>query len=275
MSRQLWMGLLCAVSIAPAAALAYPGGTPNYQTDAAPFCASCHSSLDAEALAGAGERAEKEVAERKHIAVILSGQRGYEGLSEPDRRTLANQIRALDEASSVTLEAPEAVEAGGTLRVTVRVTGGAGPAVGVGLVDANHRWYARPASSAGWSVVAPPDIRDSKGQPRTDWLERRPEGSRNLSFVNVTGISSDSATQQWDSATVVFTLRAPDRPGTYPLAAAFWYGTEKSTLLGYKTDPMGRKEVRGGFGGGSGRVRFTPVLQIEVRQRGAAAAGAN
>jgi cytochrome c553 len=25
-------------------AAAYPGGTPNYQTDAAPFCASCHSS---------------------------------------------------------------------------------------------------------------------------------------------------------------------------------------------------------------------------------------
>lgn len=275
MSRPLWLGLMGAVWMAPAASLAYPGGTPNYQTDVAPFCSSCHSSRDADALAGAGERAEKEVAESKHIAVILSGQGGYESLSEPDRRTLASQIRALDAASTVMLEAPESVGAGETLRVTVRVTGGAGPVVGVGLVDTNHRWYARPAASAGWAVVAAPEIRGADGQPRNDWLEKRPEGSRNLSFVNVTGISSDSASQRWDSATVVFTLRAPDRPGTYPLAAAYWYGTEKSTLLGYKTDPMGRKEVRGGFGGGSGRVLFTPVAQIEVRGRAPGGASAH
>ena len=73
----------------PLAAAAYPGGTPNYQTDAAPFCASCHSSRSADALAGIGERADKEVAEQKHIAVILSGQKGYASLSESDRQTLA------------------------------------------------------------------------------------------------------------------------------------------------------------------------------------------
>ena len=28
----------------PAAGGAYPGGTPSYQTDAAPYCAGCHSS---------------------------------------------------------------------------------------------------------------------------------------------------------------------------------------------------------------------------------------
>ena len=47
----------------------------------------------AEALTGAGERANKELAERKHIAVILSGQHGYESLSEEDRKALAQQIR--------------------------------------------------------------------------------------------------------------------------------------------------------------------------------------
>ena len=43
-----------------AGASAYPGGTPSFQTDVAPFCAGCHSSRDAAALAGTGERATKE-----------------------------------------------------------------------------------------------------------------------------------------------------------------------------------------------------------------------
>ena len=266
MSRQALMGLVTAMWIVPVVALVYPGGTPNYQTDVAPFCASCHSSRQVEALAGAGERAEKELSEHKHIAVVASGQQGYSSLSEADRNTLVSQIRALDEASTVNLEAPAAVKVGETFRVTVRVTGGAGPAVGVALVDADHRWYARPAASAGWSMVATPEVTGADGQPRNDWIAKRPDSAgRNLSFVNITGISSDSAMQKWDSATVVFTLRAPDRPGSYPLAAAYWYGTEKSTLLGYKTNAMGRKEVRGGFGGGSGRLLFTAVSQIQVQ----------
>jgi hypothetical protein len=254
-----------ALVIAPHAAPAYPGGTPSFQTDAAPFCAGCHSSRSPDALAGAGERAEKETAERKHLAVILSGQKGYASLSEADRRVLAEQIRALDTASTVSLKAPTAVKAGETFQVQVSVTGGAGPVVGIALVDRAHRWYARPASSAGWSVVAPPEIQGADGKPRASWLEKRPaEAGRNLSFVNVPGIESNSAAGQWDSAEVFFTLRAPDRPGAYPLSAAYFYGTEKSTVLGYKTNAVGWKEVRGGLGGGSGRVVFTPVQSITV-----------
>jgi hypothetical protein len=257
--------IVSAVCTISGVALAYPGGTGTYQTDAAPFCSSCHASRSADALAGAGERAEKETAETKHIAVILSGQKGYASLSEADRQTLADQIRAIDEASTVVIDAPATVKAGATFQVTVRVTGGAGPVVGVALVDSAHRWYARPASSSGWAVTSPPKITGADGAERNDWLEKRPEAmGRNLSFVNVTGISSDSAMQKWDNASVVFTLRAPAAAGVYPLAATYWYGTEKSTLLGYKTNAMGRKEVRGGFGGASGRVMFTPVLNIQV-----------
>jgi hypothetical protein len=256
----------------PAAAVSYPGGTPSYQTDVAPFCAGCHASRDAGALAGAGERAEKEVAERKHVAVILSGQKGYESLSETDRKSLAEQIRALDEASTVTLAAPASIQAGEAFQVTVSLTGGAGPVVGVALVDRAHRWFARPAASAGWSVAAPPQVTGPDGVPQQDWLSKRPEDSgRNLSYVNVTGVASDAAIRKWASASVVFTLRAPAQPGRYPLAAAYLYGTEKSTVLGYTTDAMGLKEVRGGLGGGSGRVLFSDVLQIEVRPAGAAA----
>jgi hypothetical protein len=244
---------------------AYPGGTPNYQTDVAPFCASCHSSRSVDALAGAGERAEKEVAERKHIAVILSGEKGYASLGEADRRTLAEQVRALDVASTVALEAPGNVAPGQPFEVTVRVTGGAGPVVGVALLDGNHRWYARPIASAGFTSVAPPDVEGPDGAPQHEWLSKRPESqARNLSYVNVTGVSSDSAAKQWASARVTFHLRAPDRPGSYPMAAVFLYGTEKSSVLGYTTNAVGWQEVRGGLGGGSGRLLFTPVEQIVV-----------
>jgi hypothetical protein len=258
--------IIFAVALAlPSSGSAYPGGTPSYQTDVAPFCAGCHSSRNAEMLAGAGERGQKEVAERKHIALILSGQKGYESLTETDRQTLADQIRALDEASTVVVAAPPQVPAGTTFAVEVKVTGGAGPAVGVALVDQAHRWYARPISSRGFRVAAPPQVMGPDGQPQEEWLFKRPEeADRNLSFVNVTGIESDAALDKWASASVVFTLRAPPEPGTYPLAAAFLYGTEKSTVLGYTTNALGWKEVRGGSGGGSGRVLFSDVVQIEV-----------
>ncbi len=262
----VFVAVACVAGVAPLPALAYPGGTRDYQTDAAPYCASCHSSRSAEALEGAGERAEKELAERKHIALILAGRKGYQSLGESDRKTLAEQIRALDAASTVNIKAPKSVKRGDTFQVEVNVTGGAGPVVGVALVDRAHRWYARPAASAGWDVVAPPEITGADGTPRTEWLGRRPESAgRDISFVNIEGIESDAATGTWDSAKVVFTLRAPDRPGAYPLGAAYFYGTEKSTVLGYTTNAVGWKEVRGGFGGGSGRIAFSDVLQIQIQ----------
>jgi len=265
MNRTPWRSAVCTLALA-SSALAYPGGTPDFQTDAAPFCAGCHASRDASALAGAGKVAQEQVAEQKHISKILTGEGGYATLSEPDRRTLVEQIRALDAASTVQMRAPAQVKPGEIFQVQVRVTGGAGPVVAVGLVDRDHRWFARPAPSAGWQIAAPPEITGSDGQPRLQWLTKRPaEAGRNLAFVNVPGIESDAAAKRWDSAEVVFTLRAPSQPGKYPLAAAYWYGTEKSTLLGYKTTPQGMKEVRGGFTGGSGRVAFTALQQITVQ----------
>jgi len=259
------LALFAAAALWPLVGVAYPGGTPSYQTDVAPFCAGCHSSRSAEVLEGAGERAQKELTERKHISLILTGQKNYESLTEPDRKTLADQIRALDEASTVKITAPAQVQAGTTFQVTVDVTGGAGPVVGVALVDRAHRWYARPAPSVGWAVAAPPAITGTDGKPQEGWLGKRPESAgRAVSFVNITGIESDSAAQSWASGKVVFTLRAPERPGDYPLAAAYLYGTEKSTVLGYTTNAVGWKEPRGGVGGGSGRVLFSDVLKIQV-----------
>ncbi len=265
MRRFSWLLLAAAAFLAPLGASAYPGGTPDFQTDAAPYCAGCHSSRSVDALAGSGDRAAKEVAESKHLAVVLSGQKGYASLTEIDRRALADQIRALDAASTVTLAAPPSLQPGQTFDVRVDVTGGAGPVVGVALVDRDQRWYARPAASAGWRVIAPPKITGPDGQLQTEWLDRRPaEFDRNISFVNIAKIASDASTRSWSKASVVFTLRAPERPGAYPLAAVYLYGTEKSTVLGYTTSPIGYKEPRGGFTGGSGRVLFTPVQTIKV-----------
>ncbi len=260
--------LICAVAgsvFVAGVAGAYPGGTPSYQTDVAPFCAGCHSSRSVEMLEGSPDRAGKELAERKHVAVVLSGQKGYESLAELDRQMLADQIRALDAASTVSLAAPARVTTGQTFEVRVSVTGGAGPVVGVALVDRPHRWYARPVASAGWQVSAPPQITGPDGQLQTKWLARRPEGEgRNVSYVNVTDVVSDSAAGSWASASIVFTLRAPMLPGQYPLAAVYLYGTEKSSILGYTTNALGWKEPRGGMGGPSGRVLFSDLYAIEV-----------
>src|SRR5262245_12872950 len=91
-ARPLLGAAVFAALFGPFAAAAYPGGTPAFQTDVAPYCANCHSSRGAEALAGAGARAERELAETKHLARVLAGEGGYASLSAPDRQALARQI---------------------------------------------------------------------------------------------------------------------------------------------------------------------------------------
>lgn len=249
----------------PLAANAYPGGTPDFQTDVAPFCASCHSSIDEAALDGAGEKAAKNTVEKKHLAVIMAGDKGYAELSEADRATLVEHIRATDGNSKIEIEFPPQVAPGATFQVNVTLKGGAGPVVGVALVDRAHRWFARPASTAGWTVVGAPSIIGPKG-PQSDWINKRPEeAGRGITFVNVTGIESDASTGSWATAKVIFTLKAPDKAGVYPLVGAYFYGTEKASPLGYKTNPLGYKQVRGTFTGGSGRVRFSDEHVINVK----------
>ena len=257
---------LAAVLLLAGGASAYPGGTPDFQTDVAPFCASCHSSRSAEALAGTGERATKEVAENKHVALIRAGERGYKALSAEDRETLAGHVQALDAASTIKISALPSVAPGDELTVKVQVTGGAGPVVGVALVDRAHRWHARPAGAAGWQVAGAPQILGQDFQEQTEWLAKRGAGAaQNLSYVNVTGIRSDAAAGEWGRAEVVWKLRAPATPGAYPLTAVYWYGTEKASPLGVTEDPIRGKLLRGGFGGGSGRVLFSETLTLQVK----------
>lgn len=252
--------------LAPGIASAYPGGTPDFQTDALPYCASCHSSTDEASLAGAGDRAGKEVADRKHIATVLAGEGAYGKISAEERQTLASHIKAVDANSKVMVEFPPQVAKGETFQVTVKVTGGAGPVVGVALVDRAHRWYARAASHVGWQVVGAPTIIGPNGSPQSEWIEKRPERfGRNLSYVNITGVESDAAAGSWSKSKVIFTLKAPDTAGDLPLVAAYLYGTEKASPLGYETHPIYGKLIRGTYTGKSGRVKFSPANVISVR----------
>lgn len=271
--RTVVIGLSAGLAVALASlgwggvAQAFPGGTPLYQTDAAPYCAFCHSSRQKESLSNLPpDRAATELVENKHYALIRKGAGDYGKLTPEQREQLIQQIQALDAASTVKITAPPTVHAGKTFNVTVDVTGGDGPACGVALLDGDQRLLARPASAAGWQVVGPPTIIGQDFKQQTDWLDRRPKAlGRNLSFVNVTGISSNIATKDWGRAQVIFTLRAPATPGTYPLAAGYFYGTELATKLGTVQDPIQGKRPRGGFGGHSGRLLFTPVHQIVVQ----------
>jgi hypothetical protein len=249
-----------------AAANAYPGGTPDFQTDAAPYCASCHSSANLEMMAGVPpERAQKELAANKHLALIREGEGDYKALSADERELLAQHVRAVDAATSVKISAPPKVAINGELHVKVEVNGGAGPVVGVALVDTPQRWLARPAPGVGWVVASEPQILGQDFQEQTEWLAKRPLSlGRNLAFVNVTGLHSDAVKKDWAHAQVLWTLRAPSRPGKYPLVAALWYGTEKASPLGVVNDPIRGRMLRGGVAGHSGRILFSTPLTIEV-----------
>jgi len=138
--------------------------------------------------------------------------------------------------------------------------------VGVGLVDRPHRFYARPASALGWEVVGAPTILGPKG-PQSEWLERRPEREgRSITFVNVEGVHSNAETDKWARAKIIFTLKAPDKVGDYPLVGAYFYGTETGTSLSTHMDAESGPQPLGGALGQAGRVKFSETALITVKE---------
>lgn len=256
------------------AASAYPGGTPDFQTDVGPYCASCHASTSESDLSGLGDRAKAEMPLLKHYASIRAGVGAYADLPEADRARLVELLAAVDRNSTIALEVPAQVQPGETFQVTVKVTGGAGPAVGVALVDRAHRFFAKPASALGWQVVGAPTIIGPRG-PQTDWIERRPsrEG-RDITFVNVEGVQSDAEADKWARAKIVFTLKAPEVVGDYPLVGAYFYGTETGTSLATRVHPEYGPLPMGGTLGKSGRIKFSEKTMISVKAAEAAPAAA-
>lgn len=261
--RALLAGALsCGIATA---ASAYPGGTPDFQTDVGPYCAACHASTAEPDLLGLGDRARAEMAPMKHFVPIREGVGPYAELSEPERAKLIELLTAIDRNSTIVLEYPAQVATGQSFQVTVKVTGGAGPAVGVGLVDRAHRYYARPASAVGWQVEGAPSIIGPKG-PQSAWLERRPEREgRAITFVNVEGIESNAEADKYSRAKIIFTLKAPEVAGDYPLVGAFFYGTETGTSLSTRMHPQFGAQPLGGVAGKSGRIKFSEEGLISVK----------
>lgn len=245
---------------------AYPGGTPDFQTDVGPYCAACHASTADSDLLGLGDRAQAELAINKHFVPIRNGAGPYAQLSEPERARLIEFLSAVDRNSTIELEHPAQVEPGASFQVTVKVTGGAGPSVGVALVDRAHRFFARPASAVGWQVDGAPTIIGSKG-PQSTWIERRPEREgRAITFVNVEGIESNAELDKWARAKIIFTLKAPTTAGVYPLVGAYFYGTETGNPLSTRMHPQFGPQPLGGTAGKSGRIKFSEPSLISVKE---------
>jgi len=265
----LGMLALCAGLLAPASrALAYPGGTPSYVTDVAPYCASCHSSAAEDQLAGVpAARVSAELIANKHIAKIQNAGDAspYKGLSAAQREALIAGIQKIDAATKIALVAPASVKAGELIDVVVEVTGGSAPVLGIALVDSNQRWQASPATSVGWQVTAMPVVTGPDGKPQTKFTDaRNPSLHAGITYVNVDGITPDLEAGKYSTVKVAWKLRAPATAGSVPLAAVLLYGTELSSPNGAVETPMG-KTPAGGFTGSSGRVKFSDVKSIQVK----------
>jgi hypothetical protein len=252
------------VLVLTAVALADPYGPPHAVTDMAPFCASCHASTSLAQLPDLPpEIAMTETIEEKHLKHIQTSL-VYKDLTSTERQSLLNAVKWADEQATVTIGGPGQAKRNSRIEVTVITRGGAGPVIGLSLVDSVVRFQARPIGSNGFKVLGPPLIIGPDRKAQTDWIDRRMRGSDlGLSTIMIAGIQGDAVTRQVDETSTTWTLRTPPEPGVYGIAAAFYYGTEKTHPLG-TVIRNGRPEPKGGPYGGSGRVMFSTLLKINV-----------
>src|SRR5215469_10408344 len=243
----------------------YPGGPLEDVTDAAPYCAGCHSSVDANQLRDMpGQRAQEMLA-ASHIAAIKAGENAYSKLTPEQRIQLAADVEKVDANAQISLEVPTTLHRGASFSAKVSTQGGSGPVVGVMLLDQDLRNQAREIEAEGFEIVGAPNVIGPDGKRQEQWLARRYDDlARNLNFLVVFGVNADLATSQFSSTKVIYNLAAPSKPGKYTICAAFLYGTEKASPLG-RVEAHGHTQPLGGFAGRSGRIKFSELKSIEVR----------
>jgi hypothetical protein len=260
---------------------AYPGGTPQAVTNAAPYCATCHSSYNADQLRDQKPDAVASLTiEGRHFAEINRtdqggpggggggrGFGGYSAMSADDKAKLIEQIKAIDSNSKVTLSASAtSVKPGAPLTVTVNTKGGGGPVIGVMLTDNDLRFEAGPVQTEGFVITAAPAVTAPDGKPQTKFTDGRMEGlPKGINYVNIYDVNSDPVKGTYPECKVVYSLKAPAAPGDYTISAAFLYGTEKGSPLGRRETPDGRVFPIGGGGSHSGRIQFATPLKISVK----------
>jgi hypothetical protein len=246
-------------------AWSYPGGPLEDVTDAAPYCAGCHSSVDMNQLRDMpGPRAQAMLA-ASHIAAIKAGENSYSKLTPDQRTQLAADVEKVDANAQISLDVPTTLHRGANFAATVSTRGGSGPVIGVMLLDQDLRNQAREIEAQGFEIVGAPHVIGPDGKQQEQWVARRYDDlARNLNFLVVFGVSADLATSQFSSTKVIYNLAAPSKPGKYTICAAFLYGTEKASPLG-RVEMHGHTQPLGGFAGKSGRIKFTELKSIEVR----------
>ena len=233
--------------------------------DGSPYCATCHSSIDASYHPELpAEASQAQVYTTKHYKALEEGTfAGFKPLEPDKRKELLEQAKKMDQNSSVKLESSApTVAPGGTLSVTVTTRGGIGPVVGIMLLDEPLRYQARPIQGTGWFIASAPEVIGADGKPQSKWLDRRfNKQQTNLNFILVYDIASDPAKDMYATARVSYVLKAPSTPGEYPITAAFMYGTAEANEMksGKYEDPPG------GNGAPSGRLRFSNTIKVRVQ----------
>ena len=233
--------------------------------DGSPYCAGCHSSVDAAYHPELpAEASQAQVYTTKHYKALEEGTfAGYKTLEPEKRKELLEQAKKIDQNSSVQLEASApTVAPGGNLTVTVTTKGGMGPVVGIMLLDEPLRYQARPIQGTGWFIASSPEIIGSDGKPQSKWLDRRVNKQQtNLNFALVYDAISDPAKDLYATARVSYMLKAPPTPGEYPITAAFLYGTADPNEMktGQYVSPPGSAL------GPSGRIQFSNAVRVRVQ----------
>ena len=244
----------------------YSGGPVRNVTDLAPTCAACHSSFNKDQLRTEPEAfAAGQVKEVKHYKAIEEGTGPYQQMSPADRQKLLADVKLMDELAGIVLSAPSSLRPGQQAQVTVTVKGGQG-AVGVFLVDTDLRFQARPLQGNGWLIVGPPKVSGSDGKEQTRWTDGRGPGlPKNLNSVVIFDQRTDLAAKKLAEGRVVWTVKAPQEPGTYTISAAFHFGSERASSVGTVTTPTGVVLPRGGPGGASARIMFAKPVSVTVQ----------
>jgi hypothetical protein len=246
-------------------AWSYPGGPLEDVTDAAPYCAGCHSSVDANQLRDMEGPRVQEMLAASHIAAIKAGENAYSKLTPEQRIQLAADVEKVDANAQISLDVPTTLHRGASFAAKVSTQGGSGPVIGVMLLDQDLRNQARAIEAEGFEIVGAPNVIGPDGKQQEQWEARRYDDlPRNLNFLVVFGVNADLAKSQFSSTKVTYNLAAPSKPGRYTICAAFLYGTEKASPLG-RVEMHGHTQPLGGFAGKSGRIKFTELKSIEVR----------
>ncbi len=268
MSRWLsvTLGLSAGILVFAGNGEGYNGGPLRNVTDLAPHCSGCHASMSKEDLRVEPEAfAASQVVENKHYKAIEEGSGGYKDMSPADRQKLLADVRLMDQNASVTLSIPSTAKPGQEMQITANVRGGHG-VVGVWLMESALRFQGRPIQSDGWFIVGAPKVWGSDGKEQTKWLDSRGPGlKKNLNAVLIFDQQADLAAKKFPEGKVTWTVQAPPTPGTYTVAVAFQYGTEKASPVGRVTTPAGAIVPRGGPAGPSGHIMFSKVATVTVR----------